>query len=441
MAGRGPATGRADPAPATHRIAAVVALALVLPVSFTAAALRQRSRARGRADGGRARRRGDAAGAARSTGRGRRSADEPPPAATAFEAPTTTVAERQPESISRRLATETTVRPFVAPVSPAPEPPADDPVVRSTTTVPPPQTIGNPVVATNPSTGATPQSPRRPLVRGHHDRLGGLGRRPPARLCRGGPADRCRALARPPSPSARPCGAPSSSRPTRATDCSVAMPASFRIVNVASGRRLGSVTSITEVPSPVRADGKMYTSTFAWDRGTARDRRAPQVPPALVPGGGPMDRRDGPYRGWGDVPDRRLMRPADGSGLVGALVADRWRPAPSSPVAADDGGGDAGDDLRLAADGPAPAEVAPAPAETTTHGTDGATGCPSRRCSPSDLAALPAPRPTSRSSGPPAGTRPVRAARAAPSWRHRRRPPWPPPPDHRRRRARQQRSR
>jgi hypothetical protein len=278
--------------------AAVVAVALVLPVNFTAAALRSTPGREVELTVAGPALVGDAVPPPAQSDVAA-SADEPPPAATAFEAPTTTVAERQPESISPRIVPETPLRAFVAPVSPAPEAPADDPVVRPTTTVPPPQTIGNPVVATNPSTGAAPQiSSATPASAATTTASAASA---PSSL----PACAAEALQIDVVPSKPAFLAGETVRGTffvqtfRATDCSVAMPASFRIENVATGAVLGSVTAITAVASPVRADGTMYTSTFAWEPRDCSGSVCTDVPPGLYQAVAQWT--DGtPYRGWGE---------------------------------------------------------------------------------------------------------------------------------------------
>jgi hypothetical protein len=278
--------------------AAVVAVALVLPVNFTAAALRSSPGREVELTVAGPALVGDTTPPPAQSDVAA-SGDVPPPAATAFEAPTTTLAERQPESISRPLVTETTVRPFVTPASPGPDAPADDPVVRSTTTVPPPQTIGNPVVPTNPSTSAAPQiASATPATSSALAASAGLG-------VSSLPACAADALQIDVVPSKPAFLAGETVKGTfcvqtyRATDCSVAMPASFRIENVATGAVLGSVPSTTEVPSPVRADGNMYTSTFAWEPRDCSGSVCTDVPPGLYQAVAQWT--DGTsYRGWGE---------------------------------------------------------------------------------------------------------------------------------------------
>lgn len=278
---------------------AVVAVALVLPVNFTAAALRSTPERSVELSVAGPVFVGDAAPPP-SRSDVATSADEPPPAVTAFDAPAITVAERQPESISRPFVTETTVRPIIAPASPeSAPPPADDPVVRSTTTVPPPQTIGNPVVPTNQSTGGTAQIASATPATATPTTASAASA--PSSL----PACAAEALQIDVVPSKPAFLVGETVRGTffvqtyRATDCSVAMPASFRIENVATGAVLGSVTAATEVLSPVKADGKMYTSTFAWEPRDCSGSACTDVPPGLYQAVAQWT--DGtPYRGWGE---------------------------------------------------------------------------------------------------------------------------------------------
>jgi hypothetical protein len=85
----------------------------------------------------------------------------------------------------------------------------------------------------------------------------------------------------------------------RATNCAVAMPTSFRIENVATGKVLGSTPAVTEVPNPLASDGKMHTSTFAWEPRECSGSTCTPLPPALYQAvaewtGGSS------YRGWGE---------------------------------------------------------------------------------------------------------------------------------------------
>ena len=267
----------------------VGALALVLPVSLTAAALHSGS---------------ERAVELSAAGPPPERVGEAPPA-TVVDAPsqpapvvelatTTTIAPAQPESIPRRPVPETTVRATVAPASPGVTvPPADDPVVRSTTTVPPPQnTLGSIVPPTQSiGNGGSAASP------------------PPAASATPAesapPACAAETLQIDVVPSKATFALGETVRGTffvqthGATDCLVAMPASFRIENVATGAVLGSVPSTSEVPSPVKADGKMYTSTFSWDQRDCTGADCTQVPPALYQAVAQWP--DGsPYRGWGE---------------------------------------------------------------------------------------------------------------------------------------------
>lgn len=86
---------------------------------------------------------------------------------------------------------------------------------------------------------------------------------------------------------------------SRATGCAIAMPTSFRIENVATGKVLGSTPAVTEVPSPLAAGGGMHTSTFAWEPQDCSGPTCEPVPAALYQAvaewhGG------SPYRGWGE---------------------------------------------------------------------------------------------------------------------------------------------
>lgn len=85
-----------------------------------------------------------------------------------------------------------------------------------------------------------------------------------------------------------------------ASDCSVALPGSFRIEEVATGKVLATVGATSEFASPARAEpGKMLTSTFSWDQTDCSGSSCTQVPSGLYqavavwPDGGP-------YRGWGE---------------------------------------------------------------------------------------------------------------------------------------------
>jgi hypothetical protein len=84
-----------------------------------------------------------------------------------------------------------------------------------------------------------------------------------------------------------------------ATNCSVAMPASFRIENVATGKVLGSTPAITEVPNPLAADGQTHTSTFAWEPRDCSGPTCTTLPPALYQAVAEWSGGSS-YRGWGE---------------------------------------------------------------------------------------------------------------------------------------------
>lgn len=84
-----------------------------------------------------------------------------------------------------------------------------------------------------------------------------------------------------------------------AIGCAVAMPTSFRIEEVATGKVVGHVAATSEYPSAIKSDGWMYTSTFEWDRQDCSGSTCAPVPPSLYQAvaewtGG------SPYRGWGE---------------------------------------------------------------------------------------------------------------------------------------------
>lgn len=86
---------------------------------------------------------------------------------------------------------------------------------------------------------------------------------------------------------------------SRATNCAVAMPATFRIENVATGKVLGSTPAVTEVPSPFASDGKMQTSTFAWEPRDCSGPTCTPLPPALYQAVAEWAEGSS-YRGWGE---------------------------------------------------------------------------------------------------------------------------------------------
>ena len=205
--------------------------------------------------------------------------DVPAPAATPFEAPTTTVAE-----VHERLAAINGVAgPRSVPTSVVP---ADDPVVRPTTTLAPPAavTFGSPI-----------ESPTQSKAAG-------------AVVASAAPPAPCapEALQIDVVPSKATFAAGETVTGTsfvqtgRATGCLAPVPASFRIEEVATGKVVGSSASVTEHPSPLMAEaGKMYTSTFSWDQKDCSGSLCAQVPSGLYQAvvqwsGG------GPYRGWGE---------------------------------------------------------------------------------------------------------------------------------------------
>lgn len=86
----------------------------------------------------------------------------------------------------------------------------------------------------------------------------------------------------------------------QASDCSVSLPSSFRIEEVASGKVLGAVGATTEFASPARAEpGKMLTSTFSWYPADCSDSSCGQVAPGLYQAVAVWS-EGGPYRGWGE---------------------------------------------------------------------------------------------------------------------------------------------
>jgi hypothetical protein len=263
----------------------VGALALVLPVSLTATALRNGpQRAVELSGAGPAPERvvdGD-----RAPG-----ADAPSqPSAPGEPVTTTTVSEPPAETVPRRLVPETTVRAFIAPASPGSVPPGDDPVVRSTTTVPPvPGTVSS-ILPPNQSTPGTSSA---------------ASATPAASATSSLPPCAAEALQIDVVPSKATFALGETVRGTffvqtyKATDCVVSMPASFRIENVTTGAVVASVSSTTDGPNPVRADGKMYTSTFAWDQQDCSGAVCAPVPPALYQAVAQWT-DGGPYRGWGE---------------------------------------------------------------------------------------------------------------------------------------------
>lgn len=84
-----------------------------------------------------------------------------------------------------------------------------------------------------------------------------------------------------------------------ATNCAVAMPATFRIENVATGKVLGSTPAVTEVPSPFASNGKMQTSTFAWEPRDCSGPTCTPLPPALYQAVAEWSGGSA-YRGWGE---------------------------------------------------------------------------------------------------------------------------------------------
>ena len=266
---------------------AVGALALVLPVSLTATALRSGPEravelsVAGPARGGETTPPGDTPAPAPPNEVA--AGEVPAVATTAVEAPTTTVAEVHGRG--------STVNGAPAPRStPTSVVPADDPVIRPTTTLAPTVTLPSPVqtppqstAAGGPPPGATPAASSAPAL----------------------PACAAEALQIDVVPSKATFAVGETVRGTffvqtyKATDCLVSMPASFRIENVATGAVVGSVTSTTEGPNPVRADGKMYTSTFSWDQQDCSGSACTQVPPALYQAVAQWT-NGAPYRGWGE---------------------------------------------------------------------------------------------------------------------------------------------
>ena len=256
----------------------VGALALVLPVSVTAAFLSDSQRAVELSVAGPARER--TVEAAPPTG-----ADTPiEPAPAAEPVTTTTPVSPRLEDVPRRLEPDPPVRDVVAPTSPATIPPRDDPVVRSTTTVPPAQNTGSPVLTPNQSTaGAASAGPAAPALT----------------PC---PADALQIDVVPSKATFAPGETVSGTffvQTHPATDCLVAMPSTFRIENVATGAALGSVSATTEFVSPIKADGKMYTSTFSWDPRDCSGPTCTPVPPGLYQAVAEWNGGSA-YRGWGE---------------------------------------------------------------------------------------------------------------------------------------------
>ena len=258
----------------------VGALALVLPVSVTASVVRSGSeRAVELSVAGPA-----PAGGGEAPATGLDAPGQPPPVEEL--ATTTTVPELPPETIPRQLVPETTVRASVAPALPGPVPPADDPVVRSPTTLPPPPTTTSSTVA--------PKAPGGPVS-------STLAASAPPAL----PACAAQSLQIDVVPSKATFALGETARGTffvqtyKAVDCLVSMPTSFRIENVATGAVVGSVPSIYEGPNPIRADGKMFTTIYAWDQQDCSGPACTQVPPGLYQAVAQW--ADGsPYRGWGE---------------------------------------------------------------------------------------------------------------------------------------------
>ena len=260
---------------------AIGALALVLPVSVTATVLNggaeravPLSVAGPAPAGGLAAPAGDAPVPAPpnelATG------DVPAVATTPVEAPAPAAVE-----VHERVATVNGVP--VPRATPTSMVPADDPVVRPPTTLAPPVTLNSPTARPAQSTAA--------------------GAPPTAAAAL--PACAAEALQIDVVPSKATFALGETARGTlfvqtyRATDCLVAMPASFRIENVVTGAVVGSVPATTEGPSPIRADGRMYTSTYAWDQRDCSGSACTQVPPGLYQAVAQWS--DGsPYRGWGE---------------------------------------------------------------------------------------------------------------------------------------------
>lgn len=261
---------------------AVGALALLLPVSVTATALRSGPERAVELS---------VAGPVLSGGT-TPAADAPPPAppnelpvgevppvaAVPEPAPTTTIAE-----VHERVASVNGVTtPRSVPTSVVP---ADDPVVRSTTTLAPPVTIGSPL-----------PGPTQPKATGAVAASAG----PPPPPC---PAEALQIDVVPSTATFAPgetVKGTSFVQTREATGCLAPVPASFRIEEVATGRVVGTSASVTEHPAPLMAEaGKMYTSTFSWDQKDCSGSVCTQVPPGLYQAvvlwsGG------GPYRGWGE---------------------------------------------------------------------------------------------------------------------------------------------
>ena len=211
--------------------------------------------------------------------------DAPPEPAPADEPVTTTrVSPPQLEDVPRRLEPDQPVRGFVPPATPSTIPSADDPVVRSTTTVPAARNTSSSILTPNQSTaGAASAGPAGPALT----------------PC---PAD---GLQIDVVPSKATFALGETVRGTffvqtyRATDCLVAMPSTFRIENVATGAIVGSAPSITEFLSPIKADGKMYTSTFSWDQRDCSGPTCTPVPPGLYQAVAEWSGGSA-YRGWGE---------------------------------------------------------------------------------------------------------------------------------------------
>ena len=267
---------------------AVAALALVLPVSLTATALRSGPEravelsVAGPVLGGGTTPAADTPAPAPpnevATG------EVPAVAPTAVDAPTTTVAE-----VHERVSTVNgTPGPRSTPTAVVP---ADDPVIGPATTLAPPTTIGSVVQTPALSPGAGAPSPASGTqVASAAPTL---------------PACAAEALQIDVVPSKATFTVGETVKGTffvqtyKASDCLVSMPASFRIENVATGAVVGSVTSTTEGPNLIRADGKMYTSTFSWDQQDCSGSVCTQVPPALYQAVAQWT-NGVPYRGWGE---------------------------------------------------------------------------------------------------------------------------------------------
>ena len=199
----------------------------------------------------------------------------PPLTAPATERPTTTIAE-----VHRRVSAVNGV--FVTPSVPTSVVPADDPVVRSTTTLAPPVAPPRPVPGPAQSTaaGAASSAAAAPC--------------PPEAL----------QIDVVPSKASFALGEMVKGtgfvQTIRAANCLVPVPASFRIEDVASGRVVGSSVSVTEHTSPLTAEpGKMYTSTFTWDQKDCSGAICSQVPAGLYQAVAQWT-DGGPYRGWGE---------------------------------------------------------------------------------------------------------------------------------------------